>query len=311
VIEMFIGRPTKRKWFALCLSSLIAATSILLASAPPDKTVQVMTSGGFSATLIKLLPDFEKETSIRASAVFGASMGNTLDAIPNRLARGETADLVILTRPALDELVKTGKVIPGSQVDLVLSNIGMVVRAGAPKPDISTVTAFKRALLDASSIAYSDSASGVYISTEMFKNLGIADQVLRKSRKIEGERVAAVVARGDAEIGFQQISELLLVPGADYVGPLPAEVQRVTIFSAGIPVGAKHPDAARTLIAFLRSPAAVQAIKDSGLEPIAVRKRGARVETPEAVPSGRRSESLSAKRPQEVFAVCVSLAPVE
>jgi molybdate transport system substrate-binding protein len=207
-------------------------------------------------------------------------MGNTPDAIPNRLARGETADVVILVRPALDDLVKSGKVISGSQVDLVRSRIGMVVRAGALKPDITTVDALKRTLLNARSIAYSDSASGVYISTEMFKNLGIADQVSKKSRKIEGEPVAAVVARGEAEIGFQQISELLPVSGADYVGPLPERVQRVTIFSAGISVGAKHPDAGRALIEFLRSAAAVQAIKESGLEPVSMRKRGAKPATP-------------------------------
>lgn len=254
---------------------VLTLTLLLTASAPCEQVLEVMTSGGFSAPLIKLLPTFEKKTSIRVSAVFGASMGNTLDAIPNRLARGETADVIILVRSALDELVRNGKVISGSQVDLVRSKIGMVVRSGASKPDISTVGALKRTLLNARSIAYSDSASGVYISTEMFKSLGIADQVSKKSRKIEGEPVAAVVARGEAEIGFQQISELLPVSGADYVGPLPETIQRVTVFSAGIPVGAKHPDAARALIKFLRSAAAAEAIKRSGLEPISMKKRGA------------------------------------
>jgi len=235
-----------------------------------------MTSGAFTEPLTRLVPAFEKKTSIDVSTSFGSSMGNTPDAIPNRIQRGEPVDLVIMASTALDELIKIGKIVPGSRVDLVRSNIGMVVRSGATKPDISTVEALKRTLLNAKSIAYSDSASGVYVSTEMFQRMGIADQVLGKSRKIEGERVAAVVARGDAEIGFQQISELLPVPGADFVGPIPAEVQKVTVFSAGIAVGAKHPESARTLIRYLTSPAATAEIARSGLEQIVPHKSGAK-----------------------------------
>jgi molybdate transport system substrate-binding protein len=144
----------------------------------------------------------------------------------------------------------------------------MAVRAGSPKPDISSVDALTRALLRAKSIAYSASASGVYISTELFQRLGIAEQVAGKSKRIESERVGTVVARGDAELGFQQISELLPVPGIVYVGPLPPAVQRVTVFSAGVAVGAKAPDAGRALITFLASPAATAAITKSGLETI-------------------------------------------
>lgn len=249
-----------------------------------------MTSGAFTEPLTKLVPEFEKKTSIDVSTAFGASMGNTPDAIPNRMQRGEPVDLVILASTALDDLIKNGKIIPGSRVDLVRSNIGMVVRAGASKPDISSVDALKRTLLNAKSIAYSDSASGVYVSTQMFQRLGIADQMLAKSKKIEGERVAAVVARGDAEIGFQQISELLPVPGADFVGPLPAELQKVTVFSAGIAVGAKHADTARTLIRFLTSPAATQVIKNSGLDQIAPHKR-------EDKPEKRAAAPVSFERP--------------
>jgi molybdate transport system substrate-binding protein len=176
---------------------------------------------------------------------------------------------VILAAPALDQLIKQHKVVPGSRVDLVRSSIGMAVRAGATKPDISSVDALKRTLLQAKSIAYSASASGVYLSHEMFQRLGIADQIKGKCKRIASEPVGAVVARGDAEIGFQQISELLPVPGIDYVGPLPPEVQRVTVFSAGVGVGAKNPDAARALIRFLASPAAAPAIKKTGLQPVA------------------------------------------
>src|SRR6185295_16960635 len=148
----------------------------------------------------------------------------------------------------------------GSRVDLARSSIGMVVRAGARKPDIGSVEALKRTLLDAQSIAYSASASGVYLSTELFPRLGIADQIEAKSQRIESERVAVVVARGGAELGFQQISELRGVPGTDYVGPLPPAVQRITVFSAGVGAGARDQAAARALIHFLASPAVASAI---------------------------------------------------
>ena len=226
-----------------------------------------MTSGGFTAAYLQLVPEFEHATHNTVVTAFGASMGKTPDAIPNRLQRGEAIDVVILAGPALDDLIKQGKVVAGSRVDLVRSSIGMAVRAGAVKPDISSVAAFKRALLQAKSIAYSDSASGVYLSTVLFPRLGIADEIKGKSRTIEAtDRVGAVVARGDAEVGFQQISELLPVPGITLVGPLPPGAQQVTVFAAGIVVGARQPAAARALIAFLASPAAAPVIVKSGLE---------------------------------------------
>ena len=147
------------------------------------------------------------------------------------------------------------------------SEIGMAVKAGAPKPDISTVDALKRTLLAAKSIAYSDSASGVYLSTELFPKLGIADRIKGRTRKIEADPVGGVVAKGEVEIGFQQISELRPVKGIDIVGPLPPGAQRITVFAAGIPVTSKHPEAAQALIQWLASPAAYSAIKKSGLEP--------------------------------------------
>lgn len=227
-----------------------------------------MTSGAFTAAFLELSPQFEQTAMTKVSTAFGASMGGAPDSIPSRLNRNEPADVVILAREALDDLVAKGKVVPGSQVDLVRSTIGMAVRAGAPKPDISSVEALTRTLLAARSIAYSASASGVYLSTELFPRLGIADAIKDKSRRIESERVGTVVARGDAEIGFQQVSELLPIAGIDYVGPLPEAVQRATIFSAGIATGAKNVDAARALIRFLSSAAAGQTIRKSGLEPV-------------------------------------------
>jgi molybdate transport system substrate-binding protein len=253
---------TSRRNFALALASFFVVAVPVLAA-----EVKVMTSGGFTSTHKELTPEFERATGHKISTAYGASMGGAPDSIPSRLARGEPADIVILAAPALEALIKDGKVVAGSRVDLVHSNMGMVVRPGAPKPDISNLEAFKRALLEAKSIAYSASASGVYLSTELFPKLGIWDQIKDKSRRIESERVASVVARGDAEIGFQQISELLEVPAATFVGPLPEGAQRSTIFSAGLVATSKEPEAAKELIRFYRSPAAMPAIKKAGLDP--------------------------------------------
>jgi molybdate transport system substrate-binding protein len=200
-------------------------------------------------------------------------MGNAPDSIPVRLARGEAADVVIVVGSGLESLMKEGRIVPASRVDLARSLIGVAVRSGSPRPDISSVEALRRTLLRAGSIAYSASASGLYVSTELFPRLGIADQVADKARRIESERVGAVVARGDAEIGFQQVSELLPIQGIDYLGPLPVEVQQVSMVSAGIATAARVPAAARALIDFLASPAAAPTIEKSGLEPAGPRRR--------------------------------------
>jgi molybdenum ABC transporter molybdate-binding protein len=250
------------------ISALVAAIVLLCASVARGDEIRVLTSGAFQAALVELAQEFERVTRHTVVVTYGASMGNSPDSIPNRLQRGEPIDVVIQAASGLEDLIKQGKVVAGSRVDLVRSSIGMAVRAGAPKPDISTVDALKQTLLRAKSVAYSSSASGVYLSSELFPRLGIADQVTAKSRRVESGPVAVVVARGEAEIGFQQISELLPVQGIDYVGPLPSDVQRVTIFSAGVTAAAKAPDAARALITFLASPAAFAVIRKSGLEPM-------------------------------------------
>ena len=165
-------------------------------------------------------------------------------------------------------LIKAGQAAAGSRVDLARSSIGIAVRAGTANPDISSVDALRRTLLQAKSVAYSSSVSGVYVSGELFQRLGITAQMIGKSRRIESEPVGNVVARGEAELGFQQISELRPVPGLEVVGPLPAEVQRVTMFSAAAGAGSPNPAGGRALIAFLASPAASAAIAGSGMDPI-------------------------------------------
>jgi molybdate transport system substrate-binding protein len=235
--------------------------------------IHVVSSGGFAAAYKQLAPEFEKQTGNTLDSAWGPSMGDTHDAVPQRLARGEPIDVVIMVSYALDQLAQQGAVIADSRRELARSIIGIAVRAGAPKPDVSTPDALKDTLLKAKSIAYSDSASGVYVQNVLLKKLGIAEEVRGKTHMIPAEPVGQVVARGGAEIGFQQISELKPVKGIDIIGPLPDSLQQVTIFSAGIPVGAKQPEAAKQLIDFLASPAAADAIRDSGMEPIATERR--------------------------------------
>jgi molybdate transport system substrate-binding protein len=250
--------------------TLGAATALLLNGAAGAAEVRVMISGGLTAAYKVLVPEFERATGHTVLTAYGPSMGTTPNAIPIRLERGEPADVLIMVGYALSDLAKSGKVIPDTRVDLVKSPIGIAVKSGSPKPDISSADALKRALLAVKTVAYSDSASGVYVSTEMFSKLGIAEEMKDKARKIPATPVAEIVARGDAEIGFQQISELLPVAGVDIVGPLPPELQKITVFSAGIATVSKQPDAGKALIKFLASPAAKAAIVKSGMEPIAV-----------------------------------------
>jgi molybdate transport system substrate-binding protein len=230
--------------------------------------LRVMTSGAFTAAYLELVPRLELLTK-KKLVTAATSIGTGENSIPNRLRRGEAVDVVIVADAVLLGFIKDGLIMGESYTPLACSAIGMAVRAGAPKPEISTIDALKLTLLRARSIAYSASVSGDYVSTELFQRLGIADQVLSKSKRIEGgERVGAVIARGEAEIGFQQISELLPVRGIDHVTPLPPEVQKVSTFSAGVALSTRDSDSAHALIRFLASPEAARAITNSGLEPI-------------------------------------------
>ncbi len=231
-----------------------------------------MISAGFHEVYSELGPAFERTSGHRLVTTRGPSMGDSPEAIPTRLARGQAADVVILDEKSADELVKRDLVRGDSKIRLARSLIGMVVRAGAAKPDISSVEALRSTLLAAQSIAYSDSGSGTYLSTTLFPKLGIADQVAGKSRKVRGppsgEPVAAVVARGEAEIGFQQVSELIRVPGIDFVGTIPAEVQPITFFAGALTSTVLQPEAASALIRFLSSPEAAPVISKVGLTPL-------------------------------------------
>jgi len=243
---------------------LLVVCLLLQAQARPQPVV-VMTSGTFTAAHLEIAPEFERSTMTKVSTAT-TSMGVGADSIPSRLKRGDTADVVIVNADSLDDLIKEGLIVANSRVDLARSRIGMAVRAGARKPDISSLDALKRALLEAKSVALSSSVSGDYFTTNLFPRLGIAEQMAGKTRRSGNERVGALIARGDAEIGFQQMSELLPEKGIDVVGPLPSEVQRVTVFAAGVAANSKHPDAARAYIRYLASAAAAASIAKTGLE---------------------------------------------
>lgn len=265
----------KQESFARWSSGLAGAAVLSITGAAAAADVHVMISAGFYQAYSELVPAFERSSGHRLVTTRGPSLGDSPEAIPSRLKRGEPADVVIMVGASIDDLSRQGLVRAGSKVDLARSQIGMVVRAGAEKPDIGSVDAFRRALLNAKSIAYSDSASGIYLSTTLYTKLGIAEQVAGKSRKVRGppsgEPVAAVVARGEAEIGFQQVSELIHVPGVTFVGAIPAELQQDTFFSAALGNVVRQPEAAGALLRFLASSEAAPAISKAGLAPLSGR----------------------------------------
>jgi molybdate transport system substrate-binding protein len=254
--------PLFSRTVAIGLIGLLPAAGVAMAA-----EIKVMISAGFSEAYRDLVPEFERTTGHRIVTIRGPSMGKRPEAVPNRIARGEPVDVVIINTETIDRLLADGNVVAAGRAELAHAVIGGVVRAGAPKPDIGTVEAFKRTLLDAKSVAYSDSGSGVYLSTVLFPRLGLAEQINQKSKMIPGS-VAQTVARGEYELGFQTMSELLPVKGVDQLGPIPAEAQAVQGFSAAIATGAQEPAAGLALIKHLSSPGAASAIVKSGMVPM-------------------------------------------
>jgi len=224
--------------------------------------INVMSSNAMREALLELLPGFERASGHKVTPTFVGGVD-----IMKRMAAGATCDLVIMAGASIDQLIEQGKVVAGSRVDLVKSGIGVAVRAGAPRPDIGSADAVKRALIAAKSIAYSSGPSGVYLAN-LFARMGIAETLKPKIKAVPpGVPAGSLVARGEAEIGFQQISELLPVAGIDLIGPLPADIQEITVFSGGIHTAAAQPDAAKELTRFITSPAAAPVIGKKGLEP--------------------------------------------
>lgn len=229
--------------------------------------IHVLSSGSFTAAYQKLAPEFERRTGHKLVSAFGASFGPDPSSLPQRLSRGEPADVVMALSDGLEALGRDGHVDIKTMTSLAETRIAFAVRAGAPKPDMSTVDAMRKSLLAAKSIAYSPSGSGLYFEGELVKRLGIAEQVLPNSRRWFPDRIGAVVARGDAELGLQQISELLPIPGIEIIR-IPEEVQRASIAAGVVATKSRNPEAARQLIAFLASPEAADVIASTGLDPI-------------------------------------------
>jgi molybdate transport system substrate-binding protein len=242
------------------LAKLGAAGAVMLAGIANAAEIKVIGSPGLREPYTLLVPGFEKASGHKVVTVWGG-----VNDVAKRVAGGETADLVLLPAAQIEDLLKQGKLVPGSRIDIAKSGVGVAIRAGAPKIDISSAEGLKRALLAAKSIAYSAGPSGVHIAG-LIQKWGIAGQV-KVVPAPTGTPIGEVVARGDAEIGFQQVSELLPVKGIDYLGPLPAEIQEITVFSAGLHKAAVAPDAARALVKFLTAPEAVPVIRKTGMEP--------------------------------------------
>ena len=240
----------------------VVAANLLLPSMAHAAEIKLLASVALKDAYFELIPQFEKATGHKVSMAWSSTPD-----VQKRIAAGEAADLIILGDSGTEELIKQGKLVASSRVNFAKSGIGVAVRAGTPRPDTSSADAVKRSVLAAKSVAYSAGASGIYL-VNMFQKLGIFDLVKSKTSTVKpGERVGEVVARGEAEIGFQQVSELIAVKGIQYLGPLPAELQHITMFSGGIHTGTKVAAAATALIKFLTAPAATPTIKSHGLEP--------------------------------------------
>ena len=248
---------------------LLGLAMVVMAAGAPrgaaGAEIKVLSAGAFKQVLLALVPDFERTSGHKVTVE-----NDTVGALTKRIEGGEVFDLAVLTPKAVDDLAKEGKFAAGSRANLARVGVGVVVKDGTPKPDISSLAAFKQALLAAKSVAYIDPAaggsSGIYVAGLLDK-LGVAADVKPKAKLIPGGAVAEHVAKGEAELGIHQISEILPVKGVTLVGPLPAEIQNYTVYAAGIGAHAKEGDAAKALIKALSGPAAAEVLKSKGMEP--------------------------------------------
>jgi molybdate transport system substrate-binding protein len=246
---------------------LLSAVAAMAQTPAPPAHLKIMTSGGFAAPLAQLLPEFEKASGISVEVTRGASQGAGPDTIRAQLHRNVPADMVIMSREGLNDLMAERMIVAGSDVDLASAPLGLSVRAGASKPDISTLDAFRQTLSRAKSVTFPASTSGIYLTKTVFPQLGLTNEMAAKSSNAG----VAAVARGEAEIAIQPQSELLHASGTDFVGPLPAQVQFVSVFSTALVANSDNAAAARRLIGFLLSGKANAAMRDSGMSPTGTR----------------------------------------
>lgn len=250
------------KMASLTVVAAVLCSTVVLAGIVQAAEIRVLGTPGVREFYVELVARFEQESGHKVSTVWAGTVDVT-----KRISGGEVVDLVIMAGDSLDELTRRGRIVAGSRVDVAKSGVGVAVRAGASKPDISSGEAVKQALLAAKSIAYSSGPSGVYFAS-LVQRMGIADQIRQNMKQVPpGESVGELVARGEAEIGFHQVSELMPVKGIDIVGPLPPDIQQITVFSAGLHVSAAQADAAKALVRFITAPSAVPVIRKHGMEP--------------------------------------------
>ena len=229
--------------------------------------VNVLISGGFSGAYEKLVPQFERTSGIKVATGSGASQGTGPQTIAAQLARGVPSDVVILSREGLGELIAANRILAGTDVDLARVGVGVAVRTGAPKPDVSTVEAFKQILLKTKTVAVPGSTSGIWLTTELFPRLGIAEMI-NVHVTPRGTGAAAMVAAGDADLAVLPTSEIMSAAGVDFAGNIATEIQFIQTFSAAIVAGSSEIEASRRLIEFLTSARAAEAIRKSGMEPV-------------------------------------------
>jgi molybdate transport system substrate-binding protein len=247
---------------ASLVATFAAATMVIGSTMAQAAEVKLVASAAVREAVVDLVPAFEKATGHKVTTIWAGT-----EAITKRISGGEVVDIVLVAAPNIDKLIAEGKLVAGSRADVAKSGIGVAVRAGLPKPDISSGEAVKNAVLAAKSVAYSSGPSGFYLAN-LFKRMGIAEQIKDKVKQTpSGVQVGEVVARGEADLGFQQVSELLHLKGIQYLGPLPADIQHITVFSAGLHRAAPEPDAAKALVRFLTAPEAGPIIRKTGMEP--------------------------------------------
>jgi molybdate transport system substrate-binding protein len=249
----------------LFAAALLLAAMAFTGSRAAAADIKVLTAGAFKQIVVALAPEFEKQTGHKV-----AIENETVGALVKKIEGGEAFDVTFLSPGAVDDLVKKGKVADGSRVNIARVGVGVMVKEGAPKPDIATVDAFKQAVLAAKSVAYIDPASGgssgIYVA-KLLEQLGIADQVKPKAKLKQGGHVADLIASGEAELGIHQISEIVPVKGVTLIGPLPKEIQNYTTYAAGVASAAKDKDAAMALVRFLSGPRTAEILKSKGMEP--------------------------------------------
>ncbi|MDQ0621025.1 substrate-binding domain-containing protein [Paraburkholderia graminis] len=256
-----------RKKRSIRTSLLVLVCAAAFSGAAHAAEVHVLATGALSAAFKQLVPAFERDTGNHLLISWGPSYGTSPDALPMRIKNSEPMDVCFMISTALDEQIKQGVFVADTRTDIAETAVGVAVRRGIPKPDVSTPEKLKAALLSANSVAFSEGASGTYITGTLFPKLGIVEQMKQKSVLIKGrELVGAALQRGDADLGLQQISELKAFTDIQFVGPLPPDVQKVSVISGAISKSAQQSDAAKAFIAYLKSKNAVAIFDSTGLE---------------------------------------------